>query len=173
MANSGSSRSGGAPSQLTATFLSKLLESGDLQRHIAETLQPSYARRYYTLISAIEKYLIPLGVELPQTKRDLMGGYFIWFTLPSSLDAVKVAVRAKGEQNLLVAPGAMFGVNGDADLESLKRKVRVCFAWEQEDLLAEGIERLSRVIRDMQSEMDRDGVERSSSPVVWSDSFFR
>ena len=102
-----------------------------------------------------------------------MGGYFLWFTLPSPLDAVRVAVRAKEEANLIVAPGSMFAVNGDADLESLQRKVRVSFAWEQEELLAEGIERLSRVIRDMQSEIERDGAEESSSPVVWSDSFFR
>lgn len=71
--HSGSSWSGGAPSQLTATFMSKLLESGDLQQHIVQVLQPAYARRYYSLMSAIEKYLIPLGVELPPESRDLMG----------------------------------------------------------------------------------------------------
>ena len=71
--NSGSTKSGGAPSQLTATFMSSLLQSGDLQHHIVTTLQPAYARRYYSLMSAIEKYLIPLGVELPQEDRDHMG----------------------------------------------------------------------------------------------------
>ena len=53
--------------------MSSLLQSGDLQHHIVTTLQPAYARRYYSLMSAIEKYLIPLGVELPQEDRDHMG----------------------------------------------------------------------------------------------------
>ena len=173
MVNSGSSRSGGAASQLTATFMSKLLESGDLQQHIVGTLQPAYARRYYSLMSAVKEHLSPLGVKLPQTERDLMGGYFVWFLLPSPLDAVRLAIRAKTQHNLIVAPGAMFAVYGDPDMEMLKGKIRVCFAWEQEELIVEGIERLSRVIRNMQEELDRGEAEESPTPVVWSDSFFR
>ena len=153
--------------------MSKLLESGDLQQHIVETLQPAYARRYYSLMSAIKEHLIPLGVQLPQTERDLMGGYFVWFSLPPPLDAVRVAIRAKTQHNLIVAPGAMFGVYGDVDIETLKGKIRVCFAWEQEELIVEGIERLGSVIRNMQDELDRGEAEDSSTPVVWSDSFFR
>ena len=153
--------------------MANLLESGDLQNHIIGTLQPAYARRYYTLMAAIERYLVPLGVQLPQTHRDLMGGYFVWFTLPPPIDAVRVAVRSKQEQNLVVAPGAMFGVVGDADLENLKQKIRVCFAWEQEELLDEGIERLGGVIREEQSELGRHGTEDLSTPVEWSESSFR
>lgn len=39
--------------------MSYLLESGDLQRHIFQTLQPTYARRYRSMMAAIEEYLIP------------------------------------------------------------------------------------------------------------------
>lgn len=53
--------------------MSNLLESGELQHHIVRTLQPAYARRYYSLMSAINKYLVPLGVELPQVDREHMG----------------------------------------------------------------------------------------------------
>ena len=53
--------------------MSNLLQSGDLQQHITAILQPAYARRYYSLMFAIEKYLTPLGVELPQEDRDHMG----------------------------------------------------------------------------------------------------
>ncbi|KAG6997620.1 PLP-dependent transferase [Physcia stellaris] len=169
----GSSRSGGAPSQLTATFMSNLLESGELQHHIVRTLQPAYARRYYSLMSAINRYLVPLGVELPQEDRDHMGGYFVWFALPPPLDATRVAVRAKEAYNLIVAPGVMFGVNGDAEVVHLKRRIRVCFAWEQEAALEEGIARLGEVVRDMQKELDKQGPEDLSTPVNWSESNFR
>ena len=100
-------------------------------------------------------------------------GYFVWFALPAPLDATKVAVRAKEKHDLIIAPGAMFGVKGDDDVANLKRKVRVCFAWEQESSLEEGIKRLSRVIRDVQDELDRHGTEVSSPSVEWADSNFR
>lgn len=151
----GSSGSGGAPSQLTATFMSKLLESGDLQQHIFHTLQPCYARRYRRMISAIEQYLLPLGVELPQTSRKVIGGYFIWLTLPTPLDAEEVATYAKRDENLVVAPGSIFGVYGDAKAVDLRRKVRVCFSWEEEDKLAEGIQRLGQGIADIQRNMSQ------------------
>ena len=133
--------------------MSKLLESGDLQRHIFHTLQPSYARRYRSMISSIEQDLIPLGVTLPQESREVIGGYFIWLTLPLRLDAEEVAMYAKQEENLIIAPGPMFGVYGDEKAVDLTRKVRVSFSWEDEQKLAEGIQRLGQVIVNAQRRM--------------------
>ena len=150
LANCGSSRSGGAPSQLVATFMSSLLETGDLQGHIYQTLQPAYARRYGILMDAIQKHLIPLGVTLPQSKRMVMGGYFVWLSLPSILQAEEVARRAKEEEQLGIAPGSASAVWGDEAAVDLSRNVRLCFAWEDEENLSEGIMRLARVIHGMQ-----------------------
>ena len=149
--NSGSSASGGAPSQLVATFINNLIENGDLQHHIKHTLQPSYARRYRSMISAITTHLLPLGVTLPQSNRDVLGGYFIWFSLPEPLRADDVAERAKDDENTIIAQGSLFGVYGDVRQGDLEREVRVCFSWEEEARLVEGIERLARVIRSMQA----------------------
>ena len=162
-ADSGSSASGGAPSQMTATFMTKLLESGHLQHHIIDTLQPAYARRYHAMISAIEKYLLPLDVRLPQSERDVIGGYFIWLTLPSPLVADDVAIEARQAENLIIGPGPLFGVYGDADEQGLKGKVRLCFSWEDEEYLQEGIQRLSRVIRTMQNEQLAGHVAKDTS----------
>lgn len=153
--SSGSSRSGGAPSQLTATIMSKLVESGELQKHVVETLQPAYATRYSILLAAINKYLSPLGITLPQTDREVVGGYFVWLTLPSSLNADTLAKRAK-EENVIIAPGSLFGVYGDTKTGDLENEVRLCFAWEEENLLEEGIQRLSEVVRSMLAET-KDG----------------
>ncbi|KAL6720369.1 Valine--pyruvate aminotransferase [Lecanora helva] len=152
----GSSKSGGAPSQLTATFMSGLLESGDLQHHVFQTLQPSYARRYKTIMSAVEQNLTPLGVTLPQASRIIIGGYFIWLTLPAPLYAEEVAIVAKRDQNLIIAPGPMFAVYGDETAIDLRRKVRLCFSWEEEHRLAEGIQRLGQVIADIQKTKGKD-----------------
>jgi len=132
--------------------MTELLKSGDLQHHIIDVLQPTYARRYHSMMSAIEKYLVPLDIQLPQTEREVVGGYFIWLTLPGPLIADDVAIEARQEESLIIGPGPLFGVYGDAHEEGLKDKVRLCFAWEEEELLPEGIQRLSRVIRAMQNE---------------------
>ena len=142
--------------------MSKLLESGDLQRHIFQTLQPAYAARYGHLMSAIERYLVPLGITLPQSTRDVVGGYFVWFSLPHPIKADEFAIRAKQQENVIVAQGSLFGVYGDTKDGDLDREVRVCFSWEEEDLLVEGIERLGRVIRRMH--LERGGCQGAVQP---------
>ena len=149
---SGSSSSGGAPSQLVATFMSEMLESGTVQDHIKHTLQPAYARRYRTMTIAVEDILVPLGVTLPHSNRAVVGGYFMWLSLPKPLMADEVAERAQAEENLVIGPGPLFGVYGDVQHAELERGVRLCFAWEEENTLREGIARLGRVISRMQND---------------------
>ncbi|KAI9814259.1 MAG: hypothetical protein M1827_003425 [Pycnora praestabilis] len=141
----GSSRSGGAPSQLTATFITELLRTGNLQDHILRTLQPTYARRYRKMILAIDEHLVPLGVMISQSGREVVGGYFIWFSLPKPLRAEEVAATAKDTENLIISPGPAFRV----DKAMFESEIRVCFSWEKEEKLSEGIQRLANVIRNL------------------------
>ncbi|KAL2036781.1 hypothetical protein N7G274_010505 [Stereocaulon virgatum] len=160
----GSTRSGGAPSQLISTFMADLLGSGGLQSHIFNSLQPTYARRYQNMMAAIEKHLTPLGVTLPQTSRSVIGGYFIWLTLPEPLQAEEVAVLARRDENLILAPGHIFAVTGDEEVVNLDQQVRVCFSWEQEDQLGEGIRRLGHVISSLQSFKGQQGKTNDEPP---------
>lgn len=125
------------------------MESDNLHGHISQTLQPAYEKRYRTMISAIEKHLIPLGVKLPQSDRDVVGGYFTWISLPRPLQGDQVAAQAKEEENLIIAQGSLFRVHGDSGEQDVEGNVRICFAYENEHLLSEGIERLGRVIHRM------------------------
>ncbi|PSN74566.1 PLP-dependent transferase [Corynespora cassiicola Philippines] len=157
LSQTGSSRSGGAPSQLTATFVAETLETGELQRYVLETLQPSYGRRYHSVLNVIKEELIPLGVRLPQMDRDIVGGYFIWLTLPQPLRGAVVAQRAKDDENVVVAQGEIFEVPGDTEKAHFERDLRICFAWEDADMLAEGIKRLAHVIRSLLNEQGGEG----------------
>ncbi|KAF3481172.1 aminotransferase [Arthroderma uncinatum] len=159
----GSTRSGGAPSQLTSTFMSHLLSTGFIQDFIPTVLCPAYARRYYILSSAIEKHLHPLGVNFikplspavttEDIPSDISGGYFFWLHLPSGVKSSHVAKVAKEELNLQLAEGEEFRVAGagaepdyrDAG-ESLDSFVRICLAYVDEDVLEEGIKRLAQAI---------------------------
>ncbi|RMZ68613.1 aminotransferase [Pyrenophora seminiperda CCB06] len=154
VSQTGSSRSGGSPSQLAACCVAETLETGELQRYVYDTLQPTYGRRYRIMVEAIRKHLIPLGVHMPQSDRKVVGGYFIWLTLPLPLEGAAVAQRAKEDVNLAVAQGKMFEVPGDNEYTGtcFGNDVRVCFAWEEEEMLAEGIERLATIISRMLDE---------------------
>lgn len=125
--------------------MASLLELGHLQHHVFHTLQPAYERRYHILVSAVEKYLVPLGASLPQSSFGTAGGYFVWLTLPRPIQGHDVVRRAREEENLIIPEGSIFGVRGDSS-PALDDKVRLCFSWEEEEMLVEGIQRLARVV---------------------------
>ena len=156
VSQTGSSRSGGCPSHLTATLISQMLENSVLTKHIFEELQPAYARRYHVMLQAIQEELLPLGLTMPLPEKHVAGGYFIWLTLPKGLKADEIGKRALHEQGLVIGMGTSFQVQGDAEAAEqglFEHDIRVCFAWAEEDLLAEGVRRLAKVIREALSAM--------------------
>ncbi|RYP91318.1 hypothetical protein DL770_002552 [Monosporascus sp. CRB-9-2] len=172
----GSTRSGGAPSQLAATVLAELLSSGGLDAHVARTLRPAYRRRHALLLAAVCEHLVgPLGARVSEAVRtpssspsvsgeDLFvyGGYFLWISFPEDSGvppARAVAERCLAEENLVVGAGPRFEVHGDEAAVRFERDLRLCFAWEDEAALVEGVERLARVIRRMMDEGAGAGAE--------------
>ncbi|KAK9367109.1 pyridoxal phosphate-dependent transferase [Lipomyces kononenkoae] len=161
LAKCGSTRSGGSASQLTATVIADLLHRGDLTEHINHCLIPALERRYRLMMDAIQRYLEPLGAgvkgmppSLNQTSGAVCdgGGYFVWIELPYPITSREFAIRARDQAHVLVAEGPLFEVNGDERSMKCDREVRICFTWEDETLLTEGIQRLGNVISDMLGE---------------------
>ena len=116
-------------------------------------LRPTYARRYHKLIDAITTYLWPLGIhEPPPDRSGTAGGYYVWLQFPAETDAQRVSHVAAEKYNLLLHPGEIFLVEGDASecQKAFLNGVRVCFAWAEENLLAEGIKRLATIVTDME-----------------------
>ncbi len=112
------------------------------------------------MMTAIRTHLVPLGVTLPQIDRAVVGGYFIWFSLPAPLTATELEARAREEEDVIVVQGALFGVEGDMAGGEFEREVRVCFSWEDEALLEESVVRLARVVRGMlERERGKGGVD--------------
>lgn len=159
LANTGATRSGGAPSHFTACVIAEGLFSHRVQEHI-ELLKRAYAERWRIIVDAIEKFLLPLGVKLVNTSiwrgggphaaagEKFAGGYFLWLELPQDIKASTMAEECR-RQNLIVAPGDLFEVPGaDEQMQhSFRHMIRICFAWESHDALTEGIERLASILK--------------------------
>ncbi|KEQ67311.1 PLP-dependent transferase [Aureobasidium melanogenum CBS 110374] len=145
VSQTGSSCSGGAPSQLTSTYMNILVNEGTMSEHIFKVLQPAYASRYKTLASAIKEHLYPLGVKLPQPNQRVVGGYFLWVTLPDNVKAIDFAKRCQDEAQVIVAPGSIFEVPGD-DSVKFEHSIRLTFSWIDEHLMVEAVKRISTVL---------------------------
>jgi len=145
VSQAGSSCSGGAPSQLTSTYMNILVKDGTMSEHIFKTLQPAYAARYKTLVSAIKEHFYPLGARLPQSDRRVVGGYFLWLTLPDPIKAIDFAKRCQDEARVIIAPGNIFEVPGD-DSVKFERSVRLTFSWIDQDLMVEAVKKISIVL---------------------------
>lgn len=125
-----------------------MLATHTLQDHILHTLQPSYARRYHAIMAAITQRLLPLGVTTPQANAQVAGGYFVWLTLPEPLRSEHITKKAIEEHDLIVSDGNAFQVQGDESSGiSFDNNIRLCFSYETERHLVEGVERLARLIR--------------------------
>lgn len=132
-----------------STFINELLETDTLQQHISTKVVPEGRRRNSLMVSTIRKRLVPLGVTFsPDPERSTMvGGYSIWVKLPVHLDASQVCEKALDTQNLELGNGNLFSVpGGGSQCADLHRYLRLCFMWEDDEHLVEGVNRLAVII---------------------------
>ncbi len=156
-AHTGTNRSGGAASQFAAAIVWRMMAVGDLQRHLDGVVRPLLRRRHALMGEVVGRVLGPLGVRVCEggvRETGVFGGYFLWLKLPGGLDAEMVAERAREEEELVVAPGKLFEVTRDEAAARFPGHVRLCFSWEEEENIVEGVERLGSVVRRM---LDGDG----------------
>ncbi len=99
-------------------------------------------------MTAITQHLLPLGMSTPQANSDVAGGYFVWLKLPEPLRSEAVTRKAAEEQELIISDGNAFQVPGDEESDtSFQSNIRLCFSYETEENLVEGVERLARLVR--------------------------
>ncbi|KAF2799322.1 PLP-dependent transferase [Melanomma pulvis-pyrius CBS 109.77] len=170
----GSTRSGGCPTQLSASFVHEMLDSGALEEYLRDSVIPTFRVRYYGMMRAIKKELLPLGFEVSVGKPynassqytnghtngnaksiPEAGGYFTYLTLPSDLSerTTKLATVALKKYDLKFAFGDMFRVQGDEGssqraAQGFGRGIRLSWAWHTEEEIVEGIQRLAKMIKD-------------------------
>lgn len=148
LSQAGSTRSGGSPSQFGATLMCRLLRDGVLDSHVQDVIIPALQRRHAILVAALDEYVAPLGVRYDSASGGsaTYGGYFVWLSLPESLDSEAIAEYARREENLIFGHGRMFEVYGDEASALFRHHVRLSFSWEPEETIVEGVQRLRTVL---------------------------
>jgi 2-aminoadipate transaminase len=69
------------------------------------------------------------------------GGFFIWVTLPDSIDTEDLATQAK-ERGVVILPGAQCFVSDQG-----KNTMRLSYSYAQDDQIAAGIQILAEVVK--------------------------
>ena len=112
-----------------------------LQRGLIEE-QKARIRPYYR--GKRDGMLAALEAEMPRGTRWTRpaGGLFVWLTLPEGMDA-EALIEAAVEKGVAYVPGAPFFVDGSG-----QRTMRLTFAKETTERIAEGVRRLSLVVKD-------------------------
>jgi 2-aminoadipate transaminase len=100
-----------------------------------EALKPIYRSRRDAMLAALQERF-PEGSHWTRPE----GGLFIWVTLPEFLDTEKMLPLAIN-QKVAYVPGTAFYADGSG-----ANRMRLNFSYADEDLIAEGIKRLGKVI---------------------------
>lgn len=166
----GSSSSGGAPSHFASTMVDRMLRNRSLQHLIRDVLILEYQKRSQTLMTAMEKQLLPLGyqVEAVGPAPGLAGGYFTYVRIPSFFTKHRIFAKtlagiALRDYSLRVAFGHMFVVAGDE--LSVKRAeedagfaycLRLSWSWLEVDQIQEAVDRLAQCTTEVQKRIEAD-----------------
>ena len=140
-----------SPSSFSQLVISEYLSTADWKGQI-NTFRGVYRERKNAMLSALTEYLPELTWTNPN------GGFYVWLTLPETLDSKAMLPRAVKE---LVAytPGTAFFADGQG-----RQNMRLSFCYPTPDHIRLGIRRLATVIHDELELLDTFAGTGSLSP---------
>ncbi len=95
-----------------------------------------YSKRRDVMMTALAAAM-PAGVEWTRPE----GGLFVWLTLPAGIDGAELLARAIAEERVAFVPGKAFFAT-----DAAANTIRLNFSSATEAQIAEGVERLGRLI---------------------------
>ncbi len=93
LAQTGSTKSGGAPSQIAAAMVCEMMRSGDMDQHLLTSVRPALQRRHALMVQAVREHLagfVDMEPSRVEEGRSTYGGYFVWLTLSNDLTQKKL-----------------------------------------------------------------------------------
>jgi DNA-binding transcriptional MocR family regulator len=130
--------SGGGPNYAIGMMAASLCDSGAFEAHVSR-LRAEYRRRRDALCAALSE---SLPADCTFTRPG--GGFFVWLTLPPSLDAAALLASAEARHQVSFVPGHPFAIDGSG-----RSALRLAFSLMKPDALAEGTRRLCAAMADV------------------------
>ena len=131
-------QSAGGANPLGASLVRSVLELGLMDKYLGE-IRDTFSQRAQAMAEALgAPAFSECRFTMPQ------GGYFIWLQLPGGMVAEQLEPRAQSF-GVTVKPGNHLSVGGRTSHDHL----RLCFAFNDEEQIREGIVRLGEAIASM------------------------
>jgi 2-aminoadipate transaminase len=141
MAECGLTTSGGGANPFVAYTVAAFCEQGWLEPHI-DRLRQTYRERKDVLLTALEAYMpSETGGKPAWTKPG--GGFFVWLTLPASLNA-RAVLRESEEQGVTFLIGEPFYAEGGGE-----QQIRLPFSCVDRPDLERGAEIIAGIVTSM------------------------
>jgi len=99
-------------------------------------VRKTYSHRRDCMLAALAKYM-PDGTSWTKPQ----GGMFVWITLPKGMDGAKLLARSLETAKVAFVPGQAFFADGSG-----ANTFRVSFSCANDEMIEEGISRLSKLI---------------------------
>jgi len=124
-------------STFTQVLADEYLRQGKLAPYLA-MLRPTYKRRAAIMLSALES-MMPPGVSWTRPR----GGFYVWVTLPESLDSSDVFAAA-------IKQGAAFVIGNAFDPEEKRNNCfRLAFSHTSEDKIEQGVRIIAQAVKQL------------------------
>ncbi|WP_066517350.1 aminotransferase-like domain-containing protein [Curtobacterium ammoniigenes] len=142
-----------APNSFGQYVINAYLDAADWKGQV-DTFRGLYAERRDAMLAGLREFLPDLSWTEPD------GGFFVWLTLPESLNAKAMLPRAVKE---LVAytPGTAFYADGRGG-----QHIRLSFCYPTPEQIRVGVKRLATVVNDELELLDTFGSATRPTPVV-------
>lgn len=129
---------------LTQRIILEFCKGNHLAEHTTR-VQALYRSHRDAMVAALREHLPEASFTVPH------GGYYLWLTLPAHIDADKLTARAL-EEKVGIIPGSKFfagaGPHGNG---APTNNIRLCYSHADPDEIVEGIKRLARAVRAINS----------------------
>jgi 2-aminoadipate transaminase len=127
---------------LTQRILLEFCQGPRLSEHTTR-VQQTYRAHRDAMVSALRQELPEASFAVPH------GGYYLWLTLPTHIDADKLTARALQEKVGIIPGSKFFAGAGPKGTGAPRNHIRLCYSHANPEEIGEGIKRLARAVRAM------------------------
>ncbi len=127
---------------LTQRIVLEFFHGGHLDSH-TRRVQDTYRKHRDTMVEALRKELPEVSFNLPH------GGYYLWLTLPSHINADELTKRALKEKVEVIPGSKFYAGKGPKGLGAPTNNIRLCYSHAEPSEIQEGIRRLARAFNSM------------------------